>query len=311
MLDLSPLKLPSPVQQLHSEFLQQHQIELYIKRDDLIHPVISGNKWRKLKYNLKQARQDQHSTLLTFGGAYSNHIHATAAAGRYFGFNTIGIIRGEPYSPLNPTLQDATDWGMQLDYVSRADYRQKTSAEFIHRLRQKFGDFYLIPEGGNNDLAVTGVSEIIEELDEDYDMICIDCGTGATMAGIIAGLRQPCHVLGFAVLKGADFLINDIRQRLQSCRSTSAHNWTVNLDYHFGGFAKTRPELFEFIDRFQQEYHIPLEPIYSGKMLYGVFDLIKKGQLKTGSRVLVIHSGGLQGARGMSTQHTTDTLNPV
>lgn len=302
MLDQSPLILPSPVQQLHSEFLRQHQVKLYIKRDDLIHPVISGNKWRKLKYNLEQARQDNHHTLLTFGGAYSNHIHATAAAGRYFGFNTIGIIRGEQYSPLNPTLQDVTDWGMQLEYVSRADYRQKTSVDFIHRLKQKFGDFYLIPEGGNNDLAVRGVSEIIDELDDDYDVICIDCGTGATMAGIIAGLRQPSHVLGFAVLKGADFLVDDIRQRLQSGHARSAHNWTVNFDYHFGGFAKTNAELFAFIDQFQQQYEVPLEPVYSGKMLYGVFDLIKQGQFKAGSRLLVIHSGGLQGARGMATQ---------
>ena len=300
MLDYSELQLPSPIQSLDSDFLKQYGIQLSIKRDDLIHPVIQGNKWRKLKYNLEQARVEKYHTLLSFGGAYSNHIHALAAAGQIFGFNTIGIIRGEPHELLNPTLQDVSDRGMQLAYLSRADYRHKTSAEILQKLHQRYGDFYLIPEGGNNELAVKGAAEIIDELDQDFDLICAACGTGATLAGLITGLNNRSQLLGFAALKGAHFLYDDIARLLQNTVNRQYDNWTLNLDYHFGGFAKTRPELFEFITRFQQEYGITLEPVYTGKMFYGLFDLIAKGHFRPGSRILAIHSGGLQGLRGFS-----------
>ena len=301
MLDYSELHLPSPIQPLSSGFLEQYGIQLSIKRDDLIHPVIQGNKWRKLKHNLIHARVEKHHTLLSFGGAYSNHIHALAAAGQIFGFNTIGIIRGEPQELLNPTLQDVSDRGMQLAYLSRTDYRHKTSAEILQKLHQRYGDFYLIPEGGNNELAVKGAAEIIDELDQDFDLICAACGTGATLAGLITGLNNRSQLLGFAALKGADFLYDDIARLLQNTVNRRYDNWTLNLDYHFGGFAKTRPELFDFITRFQQEYGITLEPVYTGKMFYGLFDLIAKGHFKPGSRILAIHSGGLQGLRGFKT----------
>ncbi len=297
MIDSSILKLPSPVQQLTSPFLKQHNINLFIKRDDLIHPEISGNKWRKLKYNLLAAQQQNKKTLLTFGGAYSNHIHATAAAGKHFNFKTIGIIRGEEYNPLNPTLQDVHNWGMQLDYVSRKKYKQKNTDSFINDLKNKYGDFYLIPEGGNNKLALKGCAEIIEELENDFDTICVDCGTGATLAGMITGINYTTQLLGFAVLKDADFLYQDINQLLNN-RNNIANNWSINLDFYFGGFAKTSPLLFEFIQSFKKQYNIQLDPVYTGKMFYGIFELIKQGYFKTSSKILVIHTGGLQGLRG-------------
>jgi len=297
-LDLSILKLPSPIQQLHSDFLTQHKINLFIKRDDLIHQDISGNKWRKLKYNLLAARQQKQNTLLTFGGAYSNHIHATAAAGKYFNFKTIGIIRGEPYEKLNPTLQDATNWDMQLEYISRISYKQKHTKDFITQLKQQFGDFYLIPEGGNNELGVRGCREIIDEIEDDFDTICIDCGTGATMAGLITALNNRLPVLGFAVLKGAGFLTRDIEAHIKNHSSKKINNWSLNLDYHFGGFAKTSDELFKFIQLFNIDYKIQLDPVYTGKLFFGLFDLIKQGFFKNNSRILVIHTGGLQGLRG-------------
>ena len=298
MLDYSELQLPSPVQSLSSDFLRQQGIALSVKRDDLIHPVIQGNKWRKLKYNLQQARADHQHTLLSFGGAYSNHIHALAAAGELFGFNTIGIIRGEPQTPLNPTLQDVTERGMQLGYLSRAEYRHKTTVEVLDQLKQRYGEFYLLPEGGSNALAVKGAAEIIQELDQTFDLICVACGTGATMAGLIAGLNHRAQLLGFAALKGADFLYTDITRLLQTAVNQQYDNWSLNLDYHFGGFAKTHPQLFDFIDQFQQQYAITLEPVYTGKMFYGLFDLIARGHFKPGTRILAIHSGGLQGLRG-------------
>jgi 1-aminocyclopropane-1-carboxylate deaminase/D-cysteine desulfhydrase-like pyridoxal-dependent ACC family enzyme len=298
IFDLSILKLPSPIQQLHSSFLKKHKIKLFIKRDDLIHKDISGNKWRKLKYNLLAAKEQKLGTLLTFGGAYSNHIHATAAVGKHFNFKTIGIIRGESYADLNPTLQDAKNWGMQLEYISRASYRQKHTNDFIEKLKKQFGGFYLIPEGGNNDLGVKGCREIIHEIEDKFDTICIDCGTGATMAGLVTALNNRIPTLGIAVLKGADFLTQDIETHINNYSDKNINNWSLNLNYHFGGFAKTSDELFKFMQLFKQNYKIQLDPVYTGKLFFGLFDLIKQGYFKTNSKILVIHTGGLQGLRG-------------
>jgi 1-aminocyclopropane-1-carboxylate deaminase/D-cysteine desulfhydrase-like pyridoxal-dependent ACC family enzyme len=297
-LDSSFLHLPSPVCEIREALLEQKKVRLFIKRDDLIHPHLQGNKWRKLKYNLIRARQQGRHRLLTFGGTWSNHIHATAAAGHYFNFDTIGIIRGELKQPLNPTLQDAADWGMQLHAISRQAYRQKTSASFVNELRQRFGDFYLIPEGGNNPEGVRGCREIVDELEHSYDTICVDCGTGATMAGLIAAAPQQTRLIGFAVLKNAGFLVDDIHQVLAGESSTQHKNWSLNLDFHFGGYAQVQPQLVEFIRSFKQQHDIQLEPVYSGKMFYGIYQLLRDDYFPPGSDILVIHSGGLQGLRG-------------
>ncbi|HHJ80371.1 MAG TPA: pyridoxal-phosphate dependent enzyme, partial [Candidatus Tenderia electrophaga] len=224
-----------------------------------------------------------------------NHIHALAGAGAEYGFKTIGMIRGEAHTPLNPTLQFAVDHGMQLHYLNRIDYRNKHSAEIIDSLKREFGDFYLIPEGGSNALAVQGCAEIIADIEQPFDVIACACGTAGTLSGLIAGLQGEHQALGFAVLKGAGFLADEVRKLLVAAGSPQHDNWQINLDYHFGGYAKIRPELLVFMHRFEAANDIILEPIYTGKLLFGIYDLLVSGHFQRGQTVLVLHSGGLQG----------------
>ena len=260
---------------------------------------MSGNKWHKLKYNLQEARKLGKDTLLTFGGAYSNHIYAVAAAGKLFNFKTIGIIRGEEHLPLNPTLSFAKEKGMELHYLDRTSYRKKSSLEIINKLQEKFGDFYLLPEGGTNELAVRGCSEIINQIEIEFDYICCPCGTGGTLAGLISGLNGNKIALGFAVLKGASFLKENVRSLLQNSNRSPLQNWDINLDYHFGGYARANSVLMGFVNQFTSLTNIPIEPIYTGKMLYGIYDLVSKGYFKEGSCIIAIHTGGLQGLKGL------------
>jgi 1-aminocyclopropane-1-carboxylate deaminase/D-cysteine desulfhydrase-like pyridoxal-dependent ACC family enzyme len=290
--------METPLQKIQHPLLQERQVALYIKREDLLHPEISGNKWRKLKYNLQEAKRLQHHTLLTFGGAYSNHIAATAAAGKAYGFATIGIIRGEEHLPLNPTLRFATSCGMQLQYISREKYKQKADPAFLQELSEQYGGPYILPEGGTNSLAVKGCTEIVQDIAIGYDYVCCASGTGGTLAGIIAGLAGEKQVLGFPALKGGAFLEEDIKQLVYSYSSRDFSNWRLITDYHFGGYAKVKPELLAFMQAFQHQHHIPLDPIYTGKMLYGLFDLIRKGYFPKSSRIVAIHTGGLQGNAG-------------
>jgi len=271
-------------------------VELYLKREDKIHPFISGNKYRKLKYNLIESQNKKHDTLLTFGGAYSNHIAAVASAGKEFGFKTIGVIRGEELADKiseNPTLSVAQNCGMQFKLISREVYRTKTTSSFINTLKNELGNFYMIPEGGTNELAVKGCEEIFIEEDKTFDIICCPVGTGGTISGLINASEPNQKILGFAALKG-DFLQKEIG------KFTAKSNWELVTDYHFGGYAKINSTLVEFINRFKQEYNIPLDPIYTGKMMFGIFDLIKKGYFKKGAKILAIHTGGLQGIDGMN-----------
>jgi 1-aminocyclopropane-1-carboxylate deaminase/D-cysteine desulfhydrase-like pyridoxal-dependent ACC family enzyme len=261
---------------------------------------MSGNKWHKLKYNIQEARNQGRDTLLTFGGAYSNHIYATASAGQIFNFKTIGIIRGEEHLPLNPTLAFAKDKGMKIYYLDRTSYRKKNSFEIINQLQAKLGDFYLIPEGGTNEFAVKGCSEIMNKINIDFDYICCPCGTGGTLAGLISGLSGNRFGLGFAVLKGASFLKENVQLLLQNSNSNFSQNWDINLDYHFGGYARIDSVLLEFVNRFTLFTKIPIEPIYTGKMLFGIYDLAAKGLFKEGSQIVAIHTGGLQGLKGLS-----------
>ena len=260
---------------------------------------MSGNKWHKLKYNLQRAVNEGKNTLLTFGGAYSNHIYAVAAAGKLFNFRTIGIIRGEKHLPLNPTISFAIENGMKIYYLDRTSYRKKSSSEIINQLQEKFGDFYLLPEGGTNELAVKGCSEIINKIDIDFDYICCPCGTGGTLAGLISGLNGNKFALGFAVLKGASFLKENVNSLVKNFSNNSFPNWDVNLDYHFGGYAKTDSMLLDFVNRFTSNTKIPIEPIYTGKMLFGIYDLADRGFFKEGSKIIAVHTGGLQGLKGL------------
>jgi 1-aminocyclopropane-1-carboxylate deaminase/D-cysteine desulfhydrase-like pyridoxal-dependent ACC family enzyme len=272
---------------------------IYLKRDDLIHPTISGNKWRKLKYNLAEAYQLGLDTLLTFGGAYSNHIHALSSASKIFGFNSIGVIRGEPHLPLNPTLSYANNNGMKLHYVDRSKYREKAEKFFIDELHQLFGDFYLVPEGGTNNLAVKGCAEIIEQIKIDFDYIATACGTGGTISGLICGLEGKRNVIGIPVLKGAEFLNEDIACLTRAYADRNYTNWSLNLNYHFGGYAKITKELILFMNEFENTNDIKLDPIYTAKLLFGINSMILNGEFPRGSTIIVIHTGGLQGISGM------------
>lgn len=260
--------------------------------------MVSGNKWRKLKYNLLEAKQNEINTILSFGGAYSNHIYALAAAGKLFNFKTIGIIRGELTLPLNPTLQFATSCGMLLHYVSRENYQGKEEADFIEDLKRAHEDFYYLPEGGSNELGMKGCAEIIEEIDIEFDYITTACGSGGTLAGLITGLKGKKKALGFSALKG-EGILNDKIESLIGNADNYLTNWTINYDYHFGGYAKIKPELVNFMRNFEARNGILLEPIYTAKMFYGLYDLIHKGFFKEGERIVALHTGGLQGLEGM------------
>lgn len=285
----------TPLQEIDDELFIRKKINLYIKRDDLIDQHISGNKFFKLKYNLIEAADNNVRTLLSFGGAYSNHIFSLAYAGKKFGFRTIGIIRGEEHIPLNPTLHFAKQCGMELFYLSRSDYRKKYSDEIINRLHKEFGDFYLIPEGGSNELAVKGCSEIPARIDLYYDYLFCACGTGGTLAGIINGMNRQTKVIGVAVLKNASFLIDEVKRLSRSVNS----NWEILLNYHFGGYAKFNSELIDFIKTFNEKFNIQLEPIYTGKLLYSIYDLARNDFFKPYSKIVAYHSGGLQGIEGL------------
>lgn len=269
---------------------------LEIKREDLLHSEISGNKFRKLKHNILRAKAEKHSTLLTFGGAFSNHIAAVASAGKEFDFRTIGVIRGEELASSverNPTLSFAESCGMQFHFVSRSDYKNKNTTAFIKELSAKFKDFYLIPEGGTNDLAIKGCEEILTKEDESYDIVCTAVGTGGTIAGLVKSSNRNQKILGFSALKGT-FQSSVIE------RYTSKNNYKILDDYCFGGYAKIDAELIRFINEFNDKTGILLDPIYTGKMMYGIFDMMKKGILKKNSSILAIHTGGLQGILGMN-----------
>jgi 1-aminocyclopropane-1-carboxylate deaminase len=287
------------IEQIQETFFNEKEVSLYILREDLNHSHISGNKWYKLKYNIEEAKKQGKDTLLTFGGAYSNHIYAVAAAGKIFNLNTIGIIRGEEHLPLNPTLSFAKEQGMAIHYLDRTSYRKKNSPELLDFLKNQFGDFYLLPEGGTNSLAVKGCSEIIKHININFDYICCPCGTGGTLAGLISGLNGKSFALGFAVLKGASFLKENVDSLLGYEGKPLLKNWDINLGYHIGGYAKINKELLDFTANFSLTHKIPIEPIYTGKMLYGIYDLIKQGHFKKGSKIIAVHTGGLQGLKGM------------
>ncbi|WP_299777414.1 1-aminocyclopropane-1-carboxylate deaminase/D-cysteine desulfhydrase [uncultured Formosa sp.] len=275
-----------------------YNISLSIKREDTIHPFVSGNKYRKLHYNILKAKEEEHTTLLTFGGAFSNHIAAVAYAGQMSGFKTIGIIRGEELAletNLNPTLKFAAACGMTFKYVTRTDFRLKETPEFIQGLQDVFGDFYLIPEGGTNSLAVQGCEHILTPKDSSFDYVCCAVGTGGTISGLINSSTSNQTILGFPALKG-DFLQHNIS------KFVTKTNWKLITDYHFGGYAKINSNLIQFINSFKSQHGIPLDPVYTGKVMFGIMDLITSGYFPDQSKILVIHTGGLQGVEGMNTQ---------
>ncbi|MBI4944814.1 MAG: 1-aminocyclopropane-1-carboxylate deaminase/D-cysteine desulfhydrase [Bacteroidetes bacterium] len=338
-----------PLQKISDPAISSSGVNLFVLRLDLTHPHISGNKWYKLKYNLEEIKKQKIKTVLTFGGAYSNHIAATAAAGKKFKFKTIGIIRGneltsaliplrprpQPLSqrrgekqPVNHTLQFAKECGMKLHFVSRAEYRKKHTPEFLSTLTQQFGKVFIIPEGGSNEFGVKGCTEIVNEINSSpslispkgrrlsmqpelrsqpsavlregrdglpFDFICSACGTGATLAGIILSLKKNQQAIGFSVLHASGYIESEVKKWLARFKSNSFSNFHINEDYDFGKYAKHTPELLEFINCFEKQNNIPLDQVYTGKMMFGIYDLIKKNYFPKGSTVIAVHTGGLQG----------------
>ncbi|GGF16370.1 1-aminocyclopropane-1-carboxylate deaminase/D-cysteine desulfhydrase [Hymenobacter cavernae] len=291
---------PLLLQELAEPAAQRRGIRLLLLRDDLAHPELPGNKWRKLKYNLLAARAEGYNSLLTFGGAYSNHLTAVAAAGRLHSFRTIGVVRGELHSPLNPTLARATADGMALRYLDRNSYRRKHEPDFLAALLRETGPAYVVPEGGSNALALPGCAELVTELaaQTSFDALCVACGTGGTLAGLLTGLGGKQQTVGVAALKGGDFLKADINTLTQAATGTTYTNWSLQTDYHFGGYASFSPELMAFIRQFQERHGILLDPIYTSKLLFGVLDLLEQDYFAEGSTVVAVHTGGLQGWQG-------------
>lgn len=263
-------------------------IELYVKRDDLIHPYVSGNKLYKLIYNVEEAEEQGYNTILTFGGAWSNHLVATAAYCKENGLKSIGIIRGDELASrvLSPALKFCQEQGMQLHFVNREEYKLKTEVAFISRLSDLFGAFYLVPEGGANALGVKGAAEILNSV-KGYDYVACACGTGTTLAGLITAALPNTTYMGFSVLKGEDTLTAEVEKYVGH-----TNGWSINTDYHCGGYAKTIPELLDFKERFEKINQIPLDNVYTAKLFLGLYSLINKGLFPSGAKILAIHTGG-------------------
>lgn len=292
-------QLPSPLQKIENEWTKKFDIQLYIKRDDLIHAAVSGNKWRKLKYNLTQAKYENKNTILTFGGAYSNHITATAKACELLGFNSIGIIRGEAYFPLNKSLQFAADCGMQLLYLDREHYKNKNISPLLEQIETNEAAIFIVPEGGANEYAIQGCTEIVDEINQqlmenystkNFDFICCASGTGTTIAGISMNLLAHQTAIGFSVLKH-DTLKQEILSRIPNLKD----NFSMQAA-HFGGYAKTTPALLQFIRDFYKTNNIILDYVYTGKMMYAFFDMLSKGFFPSKSTIVVVHTGGVMNA---------------
>lgn len=298
-------QIPTPIIELHPPVFAERGVRFFVKRDDLVHPEISGNKWRKLKYNLLKVKELRGEKLLTFGGAFSNHLAAVAAAGQVFGFQTTGIVRGERVGPLNPTLSFCEKNEMALHFVSRRDFREKTNEELAASLKIDLTKTYLIPDGGSNELALPGVAEVVGEIENQLgempDYICSACGTGATLAGIVTGQKGRGKALGISVLKG-DFMAKEVIRFLGNMTDFKnlSDSMEVRTSYHHGGYAKFTPELIQFINQFKSDFGIPIDPIYTGKLAFALFDLAEKDYFKKGETVVMVHTGGLQGVAGFN-----------
>lgn len=275
------------IQEIHSAFLHSKKVRLLVQREDLNDPYCMGNKWWKLRYNLIEAIREKHNKVLTFGGAFSNHIVATASACNRMGLKSIGIIRGDSTDKLNPSLIRAQNDGMELFFVDRQIYRNKSNIDW----KSIYGDHYLIPEGGTNELAVSSCEEMISF--KEFDMVCVPVGTGGTLSGIIRSLKPSQHAIGFSSLKGGGFLNDEVKKYVDHS------NWSIQFDYHFGGYAKINLELVSFMNEFKRDFSIQLDPVYTAKMFYGIFDMIKNEQIRSNSTILAIHTGGTQGIEGM------------
>lgn len=306
----SPMLQPQPVQvcTLFHPVLEEKGLQLSLMRLDTVHTQVSGNKFFKLKHNLVEAKNQGKKTILTFGGAFSNHIYATASAAQIGGFRSLGIIRGEDADRDNPTLSHARKMGMELHFVDRESYRLKNTLEFLEKLHSQFGEVYLIPEGGTNEMAIQGTKEILDESHAAFTDICVSIGTGGTFAGLAASLLPHQHLVGFSSLKG-EFIRQEIDSILSRFEIRPKGKFSIETGAHFGGYGKHNPELIEFIRWFHRVFGFPLDPVYTGKMAFGVWQLIGRNYFSPGSSILIIHTGGMQGISGFSQKTGIDLPN--
>jgi 1-aminocyclopropane-1-carboxylate deaminase len=288
----------TPLQEIFHPVLENAGIRLLVKREDLNHHTVSGNKWWKLKYNLIDAINNQSTQVLTFGGAFSNHIYATAAATSLLGIKCIGIIRGERTNPLNPTLKFAENAGMYLHFISRTAYRSKNETAFIEELSRLFGKSFIIPEGGTNLQALKGCKEFSEKLEKiDFDKVVVPIGTGGTITGIISGIDPHKETVGVAILKNGQFLQEEVTSLLQQLNMEDRQNFKILSEYHHGGYAKVTPPLLDFIRYMKINHNLPLDHVYTAKLLWAIFEEARRNNFKRGTTLLAIHTGGLQGSQ--------------
>lgn len=293
-------RMPVPITKL-----ENLDSSLEMLRLDLAHPFAQGNKHYKLKYNVAKAKAEGQDTLLTFGGPWSNHLHATALTAKEHGFQTIGIVRGEEPKVWSPTLKDCREAGMELYFISRAEYRERTEPFFKAWLRNSYSRFYLIPEGGSNYLGVNGCMEILDDVDPSFDIICCAAGTGATASGLALKLKPHQQLWVFPAMGEGNQIKKAMRQHLyhflmdEDAVEETMSQVHVDARWSMGGFGKTPPELQQFMDRFQDTHHIQLDRVYTGKMMWGVLENIKEGTFNASHRILAIHTGGTQGNRGL------------
>lgn len=297
----------SPIEQVDLEVFRQHNLQVFIKRDDLLHPVISGNKIRKLKYNVIAAKEQGYKQILSFGGAYSNHLHALSYACKINNLTSIAIVRGEPQYGQNFTLSWAQHWGMKLNFVDRKTYKRRSDPEFLAALAKQYPQAFIIPEGGSNALALPGVQEIITELDQQvkYDYLFAPVGSGGTLAGLILADNNRHKICGIAVLKQHDYLELEV-QRLLGVENNSPKQWKIFNEFHGGGYGKYSPQDADAIVRLNQQTNIPFEPVYSGKMMLALLNLVKQGYFESGSTIMLLHTGGMQGLGGMAERGLID-----
>jgi len=292
----------SPLQQIELSLLKKADVQLYLKRDDLVHSLYGGNKIRKLKYNVQECIRQSKTGLLTCGGAYSNHILAVAACGKEAGLNTKAIIRGDELLAENPTLKDAIGLGMEMVFISRDSYRylRENSSIAYELSHSKEEDYFYIPEGGTNSFAVAGVAELIAEIDIPFDFIATPCGTGGTFAGLMKGLKtKSSKLLVFSSLKNGSYIIDEVKELLKEEYNADKLDLFTS-EYCFGGYGKMKPELKTFVQSFNEQTGILLDPIYNGKMMFGLLDLIEKGHFKKGTVIIALHTGGVQAWRGFN-----------
>jgi 1-aminocyclopropane-1-carboxylate deaminase len=302
--------MPKPlsiIQKIEHPLFTKHKLEVQVKRDDLIHDVVSGNKWRKLKYNLSNLNQKEYAGAITFGGSYSNHIHAFAYACKQYNIPCVGIIRGEPHYANNFTLSWARHWGMHCHFVNRLTYRRRFDANYLNELTQQYPNHLIIPEGGTNTAAIRGVAEIMSELTHQttFDTLITPVGSGGTLAGLIMGdslqHKSKHKILGVAVLKQAEYLVHDINQLLPD-NAKNHNNWQLLTQFHRGGYGKMVDQDIHRLKQINQQTGIIFEPVYSGKMMLALMDLIKQGFFQANERIILLHTGGLQGLGGMIEQ---------